>query len=100
MEVFFVNIDHVMTVTFMLRLFILISSSVLLRWLVYAHPFFQGVPRVLEVGGYSNPEAWGVEKPYVGSVHPLKIVSGSVGRIYTLCSLLILYKSVSPDCLQ
>ncbi|XP_068190005.1 uncharacterized protein [Antennarius striatus] len=42
-------------------------------WLVYAHPFFQGVPRVLEVGGYSNPEAWGVEQPYVGSVHPLKI---------------------------
>ncbi|XP_036949199.1 uncharacterized protein LOC119016931 isoform X4 [Acanthopagrus latus] len=42
-------------------------------WLVYAHPFFQGVPRVLEVGGYSNPAAWGVESPYVGSVHPLKV---------------------------
>ncbi|KAM9340208.1 uncharacterized protein crybg2 [Symphorus nematophorus] len=42
-------------------------------WLVYAHPFFQGVPRVLEVGGYSNPAAWGVEKPYVGSLHPLKV---------------------------
>ncbi|XP_042362207.1 beta/gamma crystallin domain-containing protein 1-like [Plectropomus leopardus] len=42
-------------------------------WLVYAHPFFQGVPRVLEVGGYSNPAAWGVEQPYVGSLHPLKI---------------------------
>ncbi|KAM3596272.1 uncharacterized protein V6R79_011530 [Siganus canaliculatus] len=42
-------------------------------WLVYAHPFFQGIPRVLEVGGYSNPAAWGVEKPYVGSLHPLKV---------------------------
>uniref|UniRef100_UPI0037E92D57 serine-rich adhesin for platelets n=1 Tax=Semicossyphus pulcher TaxID=241346 RepID=UPI0037E92D57 len=42
-------------------------------WLVYAHPFFQGVPRVLEVGGYTNPAAWGVEKPYVGSLHPLKV---------------------------
>uniref|UniRef100_A0A8C4Z3I2 Beta/gamma crystallin 'Greek key' domain-containing protein n=1 Tax=Gadus morhua TaxID=8049 RepID=A0A8C4Z3I2_GADMO len=42
-------------------------------WLVYAEPFFQGVPRVLEVGGFSNPAAWGVEQPYVGSLHPLKI---------------------------
>ncbi|XP_026156027.1 uncharacterized protein crybg2 [Mastacembelus armatus] len=42
-------------------------------WLVYAKPFFQGVPRVLEVGGFSNPAAWGVEQPYVGSLHPLKI---------------------------
>ncbi|CAB1351219.1 unnamed protein product, partial [Coregonus sp. 'balchen'] len=42
-------------------------------WLVYAQPFFQGVPRVLEVGGFPNPAAWGVEQPYVGSVHPLKI---------------------------
>ncbi|XP_041663959.1 uncharacterized protein LOC121523235 [Cheilinus undulatus] len=42
-------------------------------WLVYAHPFFQGVPRILEVGGYTNPAAWGVEKPYVGSLHPLKV---------------------------
>ncbi|XP_071230267.1 serine-rich adhesin for platelets-like [Salvelinus alpinus] len=42
-------------------------------WLVYAQPFFQGVPRVLEVGGFPNPAAWGVEHPYVGSVHPLKI---------------------------
>ncbi|KAM6974359.1 uncharacterized protein crybg2 [Tautogolabrus adspersus] len=42
-------------------------------WLVYAHPFFQGVPRVLEVGGFPNPAAWGVEKPYVGSLHPLKV---------------------------
>uniref|UniRef100_A0AAQ4P373 Beta/gamma crystallin 'Greek key' domain-containing protein n=1 Tax=Gasterosteus aculeatus aculeatus TaxID=481459 RepID=A0AAQ4P373_GASAC len=42
-------------------------------WLVYAHPFFQGLPRVLEVGGYSNPAAWGVEQPYVGSLHPLKV---------------------------
>ncbi|XP_029591551.1 mucin-17 isoform X2 [Salmo trutta] len=42
-------------------------------WLVYAQPFFQGIPRVLEVGGYPNPAAWGVEQPYVGSVHPLKI---------------------------
>ncbi|XP_076611075.1 uncharacterized protein crybg2 [Chaetodon auriga] len=42
-------------------------------WLVYAHPFFQGVPRVLEVGGYPTPTAWGVEQPYVGSLHPLKV---------------------------
>ncbi|KAM4539812.1 uncharacterized protein crybg2 [Odontesthes bonariensis] len=42
-------------------------------WLVYAQPFFQGVPRVLEVGGYPNPAAWGVEQPYVGSLHPLKV---------------------------
>ncbi|XP_051811452.1 beta/gamma crystallin domain-containing protein 1 [Acanthochromis polyacanthus] len=42
-------------------------------WLVYAQPFFQGVPRVLEVGGYTNPAAWGVEQPYVGSLHPLKV---------------------------
>ena len=47
----------------------------LFRWLVYPQPFFQGVPRVLEVGGFPNPAAWGVEQPYVGSVHPLKIVS-------------------------
>uniref|UniRef100_A0A3B4YJQ8 Beta/gamma crystallin domain-containing protein 1-like n=3 Tax=Seriola lalandi dorsalis TaxID=1841481 RepID=A0A3B4YJQ8_SERLL len=42
-------------------------------WLVYGQPFFQGVPRVLEVGGYSNPAAWGVEQAYVGSLHPLKV---------------------------
>ncbi|KAJ8335093.1 hypothetical protein SKAU_G00407320 [Synaphobranchus kaupii] len=52
------------------------ASSIIIKaglWLVYAHPFMQGVPRVLEVGGYPNPAAWGVDKPYVGSVHPLKI---------------------------
>ncbi|MEQ2209343.1 hypothetical protein XENOCAPTIV_028840, partial [Xenoophorus captivus] len=37
-------------------------------------PFFQGVPRILEVGGYSTPTDWGVEKPYVASVHPLKVM--------------------------
>ncbi|RVE66612.1 hypothetical protein OJAV_G00109170 [Oryzias javanicus] len=42
-------------------------------WLVFAEPFFQGNPRILEVGGYTNPAAWGVEKPYVGSLHPLKV---------------------------
>ncbi|MBN3310922.1 CRBG2 protein, partial [Amia calva] len=42
-------------------------------WLVYSQPFFQGVPRVIEVGGYSNLEAWGAAEPYVGSLHPLKI---------------------------
>ncbi|XP_062384955.1 beta/gamma crystallin domain-containing protein 1 [Sardina pilchardus] len=42
-------------------------------WLVYAEPFFQGIPRVLEVGGFTNPAAWGVTQPYVGSLHPLKI---------------------------
>ncbi|KAJ8268177.1 hypothetical protein COCON_G00133490 [Conger conger] len=52
------------------------ANSIIIKaglWLVYAHPFMQGVPRVLEVGGYTNPAAWGVTKPYVGSVHPLKI---------------------------
>lgn len=49
-----------------------VSSS---RWLVFADPFFQGIPRVLEVGGYPTPAAWGVTNPYVSSVHPLKIVS-------------------------
>uniref|UniRef100_A0A3Q3GR62 Uncharacterized LOC108250174 n=2 Tax=Kryptolebias marmoratus TaxID=37003 RepID=A0A3Q3GR62_KRYMA len=42
-------------------------------WLVFSQPFFQGVPRILEVGGYSNPAAWGVEQPYVASLHPLKV---------------------------
>ncbi|XP_034016658.1 uncharacterized protein LOC117501807 [Thalassophryne amazonica] len=42
-------------------------------WLVYALPFFQGAPRVLEVGGYPNPAAWGVDQPYVASLHPLKV---------------------------
>ncbi|XP_018560742.1 beta/gamma crystallin domain-containing protein 1 [Lates calcarifer] len=50
-------------------------------WLVYAQPFFQGVPRVLEVGGYSNPAAWGVEQPYVGSLHPLKVGEPRVENI-------------------
>ncbi|KAM4725682.1 uncharacterized protein crybg2 [Anableps anableps] len=42
-------------------------------WLVFAQPFFQGAPRILEVGGYPSPAAWGVEQPYVGSLHPLKV---------------------------
>ncbi|XP_061839136.1 uncharacterized protein crybg2 [Nerophis lumbriciformis] len=50
-------------------------------WLVFAKPFFEGVPRVLEVGGYSNPEAWGVEQPYVGSLHPLKVGEPRVENI-------------------
>ncbi|XP_062292298.1 beta/gamma crystallin domain-containing protein 2 [Scomber scombrus] len=50
-------------------------------WLVFAQPFFQGVPRVLEVGGYTNPAAWGVEQPYVGSLHPLKIAEPRVENI-------------------
>ncbi|KAG7457980.1 hypothetical protein MATL_G00233000 [Megalops atlanticus] len=52
------------------------ASSIIINaglWLVYAHPFFEGIPRVLEVGGYPNPAAWGVTQPYVGSLHPLKI---------------------------
>ncbi|MEQ2272825.1 hypothetical protein XENORESO_013983, partial [Xenotaenia resolanae] len=52
------------------------ASSIIVNaglWLVFAQPFFQGVPRILEVGGYSNPTDWGVEKPYVASVHPLKV---------------------------
>ncbi|XP_073677558.1 uncharacterized protein crybg2 [Garra rufa] len=51
-------------------------------WLVFAEPFFQGVPRVLEVGGFSTPAAWGVTHPYVGSVHPLKIGEPKVENIY------------------
>ncbi|XP_033980504.1 beta/gamma crystallin domain-containing protein 1 [Trematomus bernacchii] len=50
-------------------------------WLVYAHPFFQGIPRVLEVGGFPNPAAWGVEQPYVGSLHPLKVGEPKVENI-------------------
>ncbi|XP_029298372.1 beta/gamma crystallin domain-containing protein 1-like [Cottoperca gobio] len=50
-------------------------------WLVYAHPFFEGVPRVLEVGGFSNPAAWGVEQPYVGSLHPLKVGEPKVENV-------------------
>ncbi|GAA6078072.1 uncharacterized protein crybg2, partial [Tachysurus ichikawai] len=49
-------------------------------WLVFAEPFFQGVPRVLEVGGFPNPAAWGVKQPYVGSLHPLKIGEPRVER--------------------
>ncbi|XP_053095306.1 beta/gamma crystallin domain-containing protein 1 [Pangasianodon hypophthalmus] len=49
-------------------------------WLVFAEPFFQGVPRVLEVGGFPNPAAWGVTHPYIGSLHPLKIGEPRVER--------------------
>ncbi|KAG1935250.1 beta/gamma crystallin domain-containing protein [Pimephales promelas] len=51
-------------------------------WLVFAEPFFQGVPRVLEVGGFSNPTAWGVTHPYVASVHPLKIGEPRVENLH------------------
>ncbi|XP_064203289.1 uncharacterized protein crybg2 isoform X3 [Anguilla rostrata] len=52
------------------------AKSIIIKaglWLVYAHPFMEGAPRVLEVGGYPNPASWGVTQPYVGSLHPLKI---------------------------
>ncbi|XP_034762219.2 uncharacterized protein LOC117413488 [Acipenser ruthenus] len=42
-------------------------------WLVFSKPFFEGAPRVLEVGGYTNLQAWGATEPDVASVHPLKI---------------------------
>ncbi|KTG41880.1 hypothetical protein cypCar_00007094, partial [Cyprinus carpio] len=51
-------------------------------WLVFAEPFFQGVPRVLEVGGFSTPAAWGVTHPYVGSLHPLKIGEPRVENLF------------------
>ncbi|KAF4100520.1 serine-rich adhesin for platelets [Onychostoma macrolepis] len=51
-------------------------------WLVFAEPFFQGVPRVLEVGGFPTPAAWGVTHPYVGSLHPLKIEEPRVENLY------------------
>ncbi|XP_073788057.1 uncharacterized protein crybg2 isoform X2 [Danio rerio] len=51
-------------------------------WLVFAEPFFQGVPRVLEVGGFPSPSAWGVTHPYVGSLHPLKIGEPRVENLY------------------
>ncbi|XDV35053.1 hypothetical protein PO909_005098, partial [Leuciscus waleckii] len=51
-------------------------------WLVFAEPFFQGVPRVLEVGGFSSPSAWGVTHPYVASVHPLKIGEPRVENLH------------------
>ncbi|XP_077362514.1 uncharacterized protein crybg2 [Festucalex cinctus] len=50
-------------------------------WLVFSKPFFEGSPRVLEVGGYSNPASWGVEQPYVGSLHPLKVGEPRVENI-------------------
>lgn len=59
-------------------LFVNIMCLISSRWLVFAEPFFQGVPRVLEVGGFPTPASWGVTHPYVGSLHPLKIVSISV----------------------
>ncbi|RXM97264.1 Absent in melanoma 1 protein [Acipenser ruthenus] len=42
-------------------------------WLVFSKPFFEGAPRILEVGGYTNLQAWGATEPDVASVHPLKI---------------------------
>ncbi|XP_053370303.1 beta/gamma crystallin domain-containing protein 1 [Clarias gariepinus] len=56
---------------------IIINAGV---WLVYGSPFFQGIPRVLEVGGFSNPAAWGVTNPYISSLHPLKIGEPKVER--------------------
>ncbi|XP_077404314.1 uncharacterized protein crybg2 [Vanacampus margaritifer] len=50
-------------------------------WLVFSKPFFEGSPRVLEVGGYSTPASWGVEQPYVGSLHPLKVGEPKVENI-------------------
>lgn len=77
-----------------LLLFSFTFCFLLFRWLVFAQPFFQGDPRVLEVGGYPNPASWGVEQPYVGSVHPLKIVSatGGVNLVADWC--------IFPDCLH
>ncbi|XP_048848605.1 uncharacterized protein crybg2 isoform X3 [Brienomyrus brachyistius] len=52
------------------------ASSIIINaglWLVYPKPFFTGIPRVLEVGGYPDPTAWGVKEPYVSSLQPLKI---------------------------
>ncbi|MED6266553.1 hypothetical protein CHARACLAT_003235 [Characodon lateralis] len=60
------------------------ASSIIVKaglWLVYAQPLFQGVPRILEVGGYSKPTDWAVEKPYVASVHPLKMGEPRVENI-------------------
>ncbi|KAI7798875.1 uncharacterized protein crybg2 [Triplophysa rosa] len=60
------------------------ANSVIINaglWLVFAEPFFQGIPRVLEVGGYSSPAAWGVTNPYVSSLHPLKIGEPRVENI-------------------
>ncbi|XP_051991086.1 serine-rich adhesin for platelets-like [Xyrauchen texanus] len=51
-------------------------------WLVFAEPFFQGIPRVLEVGGFPNPAAWGVTHPFVSSLHPLKIGEPRVENLY------------------
>lgn len=61
------------------------ANSVIINaglWLVFAEPFFQGVPRVLEVGGFSTPAAWGVTHPYVGSLHPLKIGEPRVENLF------------------
>lgn len=60
-----------------LWLFLTLVALSFARWMVYPKPFFTGIPRVLEVGGYPDPTAWGVKEPYVGSLQPLKIVSVS-----------------------
>uniref|UniRef100_A0A671MJ21 Serine-rich adhesin for platelets-like n=1 Tax=Sinocyclocheilus anshuiensis TaxID=1608454 RepID=A0A671MJ21_9TELE len=61
-------------------------------WLVFAEPFFQGVPRVLEVGGFPTPAAWGVTHPYVGSLHPLKIGEPRVENLYEPKVSIVLYE--------
>lgn len=61
------------------------ANSVIINaglWLVFAEPFFQGNPRVLEVGGYPTPAAWGVTNPYVSSLHPLKIGEPRVENLF------------------
>ncbi|XP_026870228.2 beta/gamma crystallin domain-containing protein 2 [Electrophorus electricus] len=50
-------------------------------WLVFAEPFFQGVPRVLEVGGFPKPKSWSDTEPYVSSLHPLKIGEPRVEKL-------------------
>ncbi|XP_061671087.1 uncharacterized protein LOC133498354 [Syngnathoides biaculeatus] len=60
------------------------ANSIIIKaglWLVFEKPFFEGIPRVLEVGGYSNPESWTAEQPYVGSLHPLKVGEPRVENI-------------------
>ncbi|XP_043920851.1 uncharacterized protein LOC122796436 isoform X2 [Protopterus annectens] len=42
-------------------------------WLVYELAHFQGMHSILEAGEYSNPEAWGMQEPYIGSLRPLKM---------------------------
>uniref|UniRef100_A0A8C5EQ78 Beta/gamma crystallin 'Greek key' domain-containing protein n=1 Tax=Gouania willdenowi TaxID=441366 RepID=A0A8C5EQ78_GOUWI len=53
-------------------------------WLVWSDPGYQGMISVLEKGEYPVPESWGFTSPFVGSLRPLKIVSGPDVTLFCL----------------